>query len=357
MEPASRLAAVAQHLRPAPAAGVATVHGRAELSVAVDGSAAALFGVGETVTFLVALSSAPRGSARRALPDTVAFTLSNDGAEPVSMGTALLDGNGCAPITGSLAVPGFLQCVVRWTHAGGAELSATAAAGIEPTAIPAALPVPDDFDEFWAAQKEELAAVPASPALTPIPSPPWMAGVDCFDVQAACAGGAPVSGCLARPSAPTPGTLPALLIVHGAGVRSADLTPNGADFSPEHEPHPEFWRSGTHGVEPNHLSTTQWAQEGVLCLNINAHGVENGREVRATSATHHQVVTSPLTSKGWPCLGPPGSVLRDAERVGQVLGPQWAGVQGDELPARDMSAVDPRGGCHHAAGQFSAEKS
>ena len=31
-------------------------------------------------------------------------------------------------------------------------------------------------------------------------------------------------------------------------------------------------------MEPNHQSTTQWAAEGVLCLNLNAHGVENGRE-------------------------------------------------------------------------------
>lgn len=282
MERRSRLAAVAQHVVvPAPAAaGIATVHGRVELSVAVDGDPSALFAVGATVTFRVELTNAPRGSARRSLPDTVSFTLSNDGVEPFTKGTALLDGKGSAPITGSLGVPGFLQCVVRWTHASGQELSAIAAAGVEPTAIPAALPVPDDFDEFWAAQKVELAAVPASPALVPIPSPPWMTGVECFDVQAACApaGGAPVSGYLARPSKPEPKSLPALLIVHGAGLRSADLTPNGAEWG--EEPHPEFWRSGTHGVEPNHGSTTQWAQEGVLCLNINAHGVENGREVR-----------------------------------------------------------------------------
>ena len=52
-------------------------------------------------------------------------------------------------------------------------------------------------------------------------------------------------------------------------MRSADLTP-----ASDHD----FHHSGTHGVEPNHLSTTEWAAEGTLALNINAHGVENGRE-------------------------------------------------------------------------------
>lgn len=71
--------------------------------------------------------------------------------------------------------------------------------------------------------------------------------------------------------------------MHGAGTRSADLTPNGNEWGDE--PHPEFWRSGTHlGVEPNHNSTTQWAQEGVLCFNLNAHGVDNGREVEYYAA-------------------------------------------------------------------------
>eukprot|EP01044_Picomonas_judraskeda_P017976 COSAG03_NODE_3477_length_1990_cov_6.178741_2_plen_338_part_00 len=259
---------------PAPAASIATVNGRAELSVSAGAS---LYAVNEPVAFAVRLSNAPpSGPSGRALPHTVAYRLSQDGVEPFTEGTALLDRQGCAPISGSLPCPGFLRCDVSWTHASGRVLTATAAAAVDPTAIPASFPPPEDFDEFWEAQKAELAAVEFTPVLTPVRAPPWMPGVACFDVKAACVGGAPVSGYLARPTAASPGSLPALLIVHGAGVRSADLTPNGAVWG--EEPHPDFWRSGTHGVEPNHSSTTQWAAEGVLTLNLNAHGVENGRE-------------------------------------------------------------------------------
>ncbi len=270
-----RIVVLSTHLTtPAPASGIATVNGRAVLSVSAGAS---LYGVHEQATFVLRLSNAPpNGPAGRALPHTVKYRLSQDGVEPITEGTALLDSDGCASISGSLPRPGFLRCEVSWQHASGAILTATAASGFDPTAITAALPPPIDFDEFWEAQKSELAAVELNPVLTVVAPPPWVPGVECFDVQAACAGGAPVSGYLARPTSASPGSLPALLIVHGAGVRSADLSPNGAFHGDE--PYPDYWRSGTHGVEPNHNSTTEWAAEGVLTLNLNAHGVENGRE-------------------------------------------------------------------------------
>jgi cephalosporin-C deacetylase len=272
---ARRIVALAKHLTsPALTSGIATVNGRAELSVSAGAS---LCGVNEQATFVVRLSNAPpNGPAGRALPHTVKYRLSQDGVEPITEGTALLDREGSASISGSLPHPGFLQCEVSWQHANGVVLTATAASGFDPTAIPAVLPPPKDFDEFWEAQKAELAAVEINSVFTPVAAPPWVPGVDCFDVQAECAGGAPVSGYLARPTTASPGSLPALLIVHGAGVRSADLSPNGSFHGDE--PYPDFWRSGTHGVEPNHNSTTEWAAEGVLTLNLNAHGVENGRE-------------------------------------------------------------------------------
>jgi len=74
-------------------------------------------------------------------------------------------------------------------------------------------------------------------------------GVDVFDVLVQCVG-APVSGYFARPQGANARSLPAILMVHGAGVRSA-----GLDF-------------------------TRWAtqQGGMLAMEINAHGIPNGRE-------------------------------------------------------------------------------
>jgi cephalosporin-C deacetylase-like acetyl esterase len=117
-------------------------------------------------------------------------------------------------------------------------------AGFDPLDIKPSLPVPDDFDAFWADKKAKLAEVPMNAKLTPVDSP--AANVECFDVQVDCLGGAPVSGYLTRPIGAKPKSLAAMLFVHGAGVVSARKQPT-------------------------------IAAEGVLALDINAHGIPNGQ--------------------------------------------------------------------------------
>ena len=99
---------------------------------------------------------------------------------------------------------------------------------------------------FWAAQKAKLAAVPMKPVLTPVKTAD--AKIQVFDVQIPCVGPRPVSGYFGRPVGAAPKSLPAILHVHGAGVRSANL---GA---------------ATGGAHMNFLS-----------LDINAHGIPNGK--------------------------------------------------------------------------------
>ena len=125
------------------------------------------------------------------------------------------------------------------------KLSALAGAGVDPLLIKPSQPAPDDFDAFWMAKKALLAAVPFEVKLTGVESA--VAGVTAFDVQATSLG-APVSGYLAVPTGARPKSLPAILTVHGAGVSSAGL-------------------AGTVG----------WAREGALAMDINAHGLPNGR--------------------------------------------------------------------------------
>ena len=174
----------------------------------------------------------------------VDWTISKDGVPPTTRGTARLT-NGAATVTGKLDEPGFLQCraVLRSTNK--TDGAAVAGAAIDPLRIKPSLPVPADFDDFWASQKKKLAAVPPNARLTPVPSP--TAGLDCFDLQADSVG-APVSGYLARPSGAKAKSLPVILTVHGAGVRSSSLT-------------------GAAG----------WAGRGFLALDINAHGLPNGK--------------------------------------------------------------------------------
>lgn len=176
----------------------------------------------------------------------VKWAISKDGVPPITEG-ALGLAHGYGAVTGRLDEPGFLQCRATWDTPAGRTLAAVGGAAVSPLEIRPSLPVPDDFDAFWAGQKRQLAAVPIRPRLTPVPSP--RPGIDCWDLQADCVG-APVSGYLSRPVDARPRSLPIMLTVHGAGVRSASL-------------------AGAAG----------WAEQGFLALDINAHGIPNGKPV------------------------------------------------------------------------------
>lgn len=200
----------------------------------------ALYRRGETVTFLVRLEQ----DGLPVEPGEIEWTISTDGVEPKRSGVAQLE-QGEAVLAGSLDVPGFLQCAATYRMTD-ETLTALAGAGIDPLEIERSAPMPEDFAAFWAEKLAALAAVPIAARLTPVESP--RPGVETFDVRADCIG-APVSGYYARPAAARPRSLPAILTVQGAGVRSALLrAPAG------------------------------WAQEGALAMDINAHGLPNGRD-------------------------------------------------------------------------------
>ncbi len=174
----------------------------------------------------------------------VQWTISKDGVPPTRSGALTLT-NGAGAISGELGEPGFLQCRVTFRAPAQKVLVAVGGAGIDPLQIQPSLPVPDDFDAFWSMQKQRLADVSIDPRLTLVKSP--QPEVECYDLQAKCLG-APVSGYLAKPSGAKPKSLPIILTVHGAGVRSSSL--GGA---------------------------ANWAKQGFLALDINAHGIPNGQ--------------------------------------------------------------------------------
>lgn len=212
---------------------------RPDLSVTPD-HADCLYKAGEAVTFTIKALKPDLS------PDAeVEWTLSKDGVPPIKKGTAKLV-DGVAAVTGQLDEPGFLQCQVVWLQGTNRmRTQAVAGVGIDPLRIKPSMPVPDDFDRFWEAQKKKLATVPLKHQLTSVKSP--STNNVCFDVQVDCLG-APVSGYYARPAGAKPKSLPAILTVHGAGVRSAIL--------------------GT---------ASGWADKGLLALDINAHGIPNGK--------------------------------------------------------------------------------
>lgn len=192
---------------------------------------------GETVTFRITLTDSA--------PDAIIpWTITKDGVEPTTNGRAQL-ANGAASITAKLDEPGFLLCRVGFVTADKKPLKAYAGAAIDPLKIMPSMPAPDDFDAFWAAEKAKLAKVPMNPRLTPQPTN--AKGLEAFDVQADSVG-SPVSAYLVRPIGAKPRSLPIILTVHGAGVSSSGLS-----------------------------RAEGWAADGFLAMDMNAHGIPNGR--------------------------------------------------------------------------------
>lgn len=229
-------AATAQ--QPKPTAASAPAPPTLALKVTTD-RADALYHAGDTVTFTI---EAKQPDGKPANDDATAVcVLSKDGVNPqLPQKIKLINGKGT--ITGTLNEPGFLLL-----RASIDKTSASAGAGFDPLNIKPSMPVPDDFDSFWAAQKAALAKVPVKSQLTPVVTNP-VKDTEAFDVQVECVG-APVSGYFGRPLGAKPKSLPAILFVHGAGVRSSSL------------------------------GSVAWSvrEGGMLSLDINAHGIPNGK--------------------------------------------------------------------------------
>lgn len=200
----------------------------------------AIYKQGETVTFTVELQH----NQKPAADAEIEWTTSKDGVAPIQTGKLVLkDGRGV--ITGVLKEPGFLQCKVAFKGAKPA-ISALSAGGIDLASIKPSMPAPADFDAFWAAQKKRLAAVPMNTRMTAVPPPATRKGAETFSFVVDSIG-APSTGFYGRPIGAKPKSLPAVLFVPGAGVRSANLD-----------------------------SMAGWAAAGMIVAEINAHGIANG---------------------------------------------------------------------------------
>lgn len=154
-------------------------------------------------------------------------------------------------VQGKLERPGFLHCEVRFDP-GARTLKSRVKPGLGAAAILAdqispSREVPVDFEAFWNSQKELLAAVPIEAQLKKMENAS-NENIEVFDTQVTCLDDVPVSGYFGRPVNAKPRTLPIILWVHGAGVRSSSIG-----------------------------NAVKGANEGYLSMDINAHGIANGQ--------------------------------------------------------------------------------
>ncbi len=224
----------------------------------------ALYALGEEAHFTIQVldggSPVPAAHVEYSVDDFIADTAQKWPAGAAQIGADSLR------IAVASTVPVFLRCRVSYVSPDGDTMRAAAGVGFAPGEIGLSLPVPEDFDEFWAGQKRRLAEVPMEATLTPVPGESQ--NVKLFDLQVTCAGDAPVSGYLAVPEGARPASLPAILWVQGAGIRSSER------------------ETALHG-----------ANAGMLSLEINAHGIANGQPDEFYAELHRGAL------KGYPKLG------------------------------------------------------
>lgn len=206
----------------------------------------AIYKMGETARFVVQVTCDDKPMSTGSITYAVDnFITDRPSARDFPKGRAqLADGEVTVSVTDRR--PEFLRCNVSYVTPDKNTVRDVAGVGFSPLEIQPSLPVPADFDQFWMDQKRQLAKVPMQPKLTAVPED--HRDVDCFDVQLQCLGGAPVSGYLALQHGAEPGSLPIVLWVHGAGVRSSSIA-----------------------------SAVTGARAGMLSMDINAHGIPNGR--------------------------------------------------------------------------------
>ena len=141
----------------------------------------------------------------------------------------------------SIDRPGFVRIEASLEDEAGNDLKSRfdGGAGAEIEKLTQAVPEPEDFDAYWAKQKELLAAVAAVPEIRKIKAN--QDGFDAYEVKVPCAGPRPVTGYLVIPSGAKAHSLPAKVHFQAYGVRD-QMVPDGV--------------------------------EGMVYFDVNAHGIE-----------------------------------------------------------------------------------
>ena len=205
----------------------------------------AIYQANDAVRFLVNLKEDSNPVAGQ----EVAYKVIGDGEVTLSSGVVTTEADKPAQVVVATSKPGFFRCELSYKSKS-ATRPTTAAIGsaVEPEQVKPSLPVPDDFDAFWAAQKKMLADAPSpQPVLTPVDSKGD--AIEAFDVQIADSlPGTNVSAYYARPRGAKPKSLAAILYSQSAGARDSDL------------PH-----------------AVKGAKLGAIALDFNAHGIKNAQ--------------------------------------------------------------------------------
>ncbi len=175
----------------------------------------------------------------------VKWEISHGGAETTKdrPTTKLVDGKSELIVTSDKA--GILLCKAYVNLPGMKKSCVVTGVAFDPFEIQPSLPVPDDFDTYWAAQKKILKDIPMNIKIKEITEkvPP---NLSTFEVEADTFKGK-LYAYISFPKDAKAKSLPVLINAHGAGTRGSNKT------TAEH-----------------------WANLGYLSMDFNAHGLDFG---------------------------------------------------------------------------------
>jgi len=123
---------------------------------------------------------------------------------------------------------------------------------VDPRKIKPGGKCPADFKNYWAAEQGMLETLQMDIRQKPQGSDITGSGYFCSDIEINCTGPKPARGYFAKPENAKPKSLPAVLLVHAAGVKGS------------------WCRS-----EP--ANALKYAKMNALCFDLNAHGMLNGQ--------------------------------------------------------------------------------
>ncbi len=167
-----------------------------------------IYACGEEASFSLRLLDA-EGNPQDA---TISYTLTLDGAEQYEAGSVEV-ADEAGVVRGTLDSPGVLRCTASAT-VDGERVQGLGGAAFDPERIEPTATVPEDFDEWWAAQKALLAEVPMDARLDERDAPEGTGALYKFSL--ANINDERVSGWLALPEGD--GQAPAIMTFTAAGV-------------------------------------------------------------------------------------------------------------------------------------------
>jgi len=146
--------------------------------------------------------------------------------------------------------------------------STTIGAVVAPEEFRPGFEEPADFRKFWKKQLRAMRKEKMHPVLTPV----GVSGEDgekfeCYSVEINCIGNAPVRGFIALPRNAEPRSLPIALFLHSAGVMTAP------------------WVHAT----PERALDLAKRGNGAIGIDINAHGMPEGRETAFYEALQEEL--------------------------------------------------------------------